>query len=129
MTLSVVYGTAFAVDPSDEIVSHRSVRVYRTQDGKVYIGQDTQEIVHVCDAVCLTQALPREYLPTTNSADAYVSIHPSLDGIVRTADVGEFDPGDDPYILCDACETELLRDDAAFLVAFGHPISNNQKGN
>lgn len=121
--ISLVFGTAFEVSPTDEILDHPSVRPYR-MGGSAYVGAETDEILHVCDRECAMRVMTGEYLPA-EGGDAYVSTHPytSRDGrTVRTVDVVGFDPGDDPYVLCAACGEELLRDDVAYRAMFGRSI-------
>lgn len=126
MTLSIIFGEAFEADP---VVQGGNIRVY-TIDEHTYIGHDTSEIVHVCDNTCLIQALPNEYAACDDSGDHYVSIHPFSRAsgaavtmtFVRTADVVDFDPGDDPYVLCAACKAELRRDEDLFEEQYGRRI-------
>jgi hypothetical protein len=127
MTLSLIYGEAFEADPA--AMGTDSIRVYRSR-GKTFIGHSTHDIGHCCDE-CLGQAIPNEYLPSDNDPRAYVSIHEEHRPprglhrgltVVRTCDVVAFDPGDDPYIVCEVCGEELYRDDEAYEAMFGHPL-------
>lgn len=128
MTLSVIFGEAFEADPGT--MGTENIRVYR-HNGHTYIGHDSSEIIHVCDNDCLIQALPSEYVQDGIDWSTFVSIHPFARGTnrdgtplmhVRTADVGDFDPGDDPYVLCAACKRELRRDEDLFEEQYGRRI-------
>lgn len=124
MALSLVDGTAYEVSTADEILDHPSVRPY-LMGGAAYIGIDTLDIVHTCDRDCAMRIIPQNYF-RAESGDAYVSgvNYRSDHGVtVRTIDILDFDPGDDPYILCAACGAELLRDDEAFETMYGRPIT------
>lgn len=124
MKLSIVFGTAYEVaEPLDG-----NVRNYNA-GGRHFIGHDSSDIVHVCDEACaqtvITEAGP--YVKCEDT-DAYVIVpdvpyDPSeMFRNVPTADIHGFDPGDDPYILCGACETELLRDEDKFYEQYGRHI-------
>lgn len=123
MTLSMVYGSAFQTT----ILYDDRLRLYRHGD-KSYVGYDTSDIVHVCDETCLFQVVDDDvYAPADNDSRVFVSIHPRpvpAKGVtyVDTIDVVDFDPGDDPYVLCGACGTELLRDDDKFYEQYGRHI-------
>ncbi len=125
--LSLVYGSAFQIDVgADEDTSR--IRVYRN-DGQTYVGYDTTDIVHVCDRGCMFQAIDDSiYAPADIDSRTFVSIDTETrdDGrtYVSTIDVLEFDPGDDPYILCGACGAELLRDDDKFYEQYGRHIGD-----
>lgn len=128
MTLSIIFGTAFEAELN--AMGTDNIRVY-AHDGHTYIGHDSSEIVHVCDEDCLRQALPDEYVLSDELNYTYVSIHPwqtepdhlgSWMTYVRTADVSDFDPGDDPYVLCAACKAELRRDEDLFEEQYGRRI-------
>lgn len=127
MTLSMIYGEAFRDDDADPMDSR--IRVYVIARGVRYVGHDSHEVAHVCDWDCAMAALPNEYMPTEgwgiSHPRAYVSIHtderPPFT-YARTCDISDFDPGDDPYIECDACGAVLLRDDEAYETMYGRRI-------
>lgn len=118
--LSVVYGQAFEVDIDDNIINHPNVRSY-VVNGRAFIGSDTWEIEHFCGMECFT---PPEDWNSTRFGDVYVNLNNSHQGYFATADIQEFDPSDDPYILCDGCGEELVRDDEAYEAMYGRPIKN-----
>lgn len=120
--LSLIYGNAFEVSSDDPITDHRSVRVYRA-GGRTFIGHDTSDIAHVCDAQCAINAIDRTYTET-DQGSAYIVLDPPVIDPENfpTIDVVDFDPGDDSYILCAACDTELLRDDDKFFEQYGRRI-------
>lgn len=125
MALSLVSGTAYEVHTTDEILDHPNVRPYR-MGGAAYIGIDTLDISHVCGWDCAMRIIPQNHF-RAESGDAYVAgvTYPSKHGItVRTVDILDFDPGDDPYVLCAACGAELLRDDEAFEAMYGRSIND-----
>jgi hypothetical protein len=124
--LSLVFGTAFEVHTTDTILDHPNVRPYH-MGGAAYIGFDSEEIVHVCSRDCALRIISDEYFPGDDDDREryFVSCHPytSEHGVtVRTVDLLDFDRGDDPYVLCGECGTEIYRDDDAYLEMFGTPI-------
>lgn len=127
--LSIVFGSAFEVPAGDR---SRDVRVYRA-GSRVFIGHDSHDITHVCDEAC-AETVIREagnYVPCENDTSAFVSFEETKytdgkgTGNYPTADVGSFEPGDDPYILCGACGETLLRDDDKYEAMFGHKIGES----
>lgn len=109
--LSLVFGEAYEVHPNDEILESPNVRGY-VMGHATYVGVDTSEVVHLCSDDCLHRYLPDEYCQCVDT-DSYASIHTwtGKHGLmVRTADVGDFDPGNETHILCANCGTDLLKD-------------------
>jgi hypothetical protein len=123
--LTMTYGSAFQSDiASDEDTSR--IRVY-CHGGKTYVGHDSSDHVHVCDKGCMFQVVDDTvFAPADIDSRTFVSIDTDTrpDGLtyVTTIDVGDFDPGDDPYVLCGACGAELLRDDDRFYEQYGRHI-------
>jgi hypothetical protein len=129
--LSIVYGSAFEVEGQED--DYGNVRVYRT-GGRTFIGHDSFDIAHVCNRTCLSRIIDGSSLWPVDLVEPRLTWEPAGgDSYVQlltleysdrfpTADVHNFDPGDDPYIRCAACGTELLRDDERFEAEFGHPI-------
>lgn len=124
---SIVFGTAFEVPAGDR---SSFVRKYRIDgDSRLFIGEDTSDISHVCNEACAETVL-REAGNYVRCEDpgSYIIVpdapfNPSdLFTHISTADIQEFDRGDDPYVCCAACGEELHRDDAAYLEMFGRPI-------
>jgi hypothetical protein len=128
--LSIVFGSAFEV-PNEE-PDLAMARNYRA-NGRNLIGHDSHDIVHVCDKAC-AETVIREagnYVQCTNNESTFVSFEETKytdgkgTGHYPTADVHDFSPGDDPYVLCGACGETLLRDDDAFEAMFGHKIGES----
>jgi hypothetical protein len=126
MMLSLIYGVAIrdSVDAENDDISR--IRVYVGTDTDTYVGTDTTDIAHVCDDECGRRVVGRGFKPSEMLGD-----NPAIRSFVRplgdralTIDVIDFDPGDDPYIKCAACDATLLRDDAAFLEQHGRPIND-----
>lgn len=144
MALSIIFGTAFEVpteqDRTDRAANelHGNVRYY-VADGRTFIGHDTEEIVHVCDRACAQTVIEEDGGRWTAAseyragmADTYVDLTAEKDtnGASTTnhgtVDVVSFDRGDDPYVLCAACKSELYRDDTEYLAQFGRPIMDRK---
>lgn len=133
--LSIVFGTAFE---DETIPADANVRFYRA-DGRRFVGHETEEISHACDTACVQTVLAESGGPWTETEDggAYVALESGRDApiyygpsssitVFDTADVMAFDAGDDPYVLCAACQTELLRDDDRYREMFGTEIGGNR---
>lgn len=117
--VSIVYGQAFEVPSDDPIANHPSVRTYRLGDGRLFVGSDTDEIGHACNHACAILSVGSGWTPTVGPEDSMSYVVPETGA---TVEIVGFDPGDDPYILCDSCGAELLRDDGRFEAEYGHPI-------
>jgi hypothetical protein len=129
---SVIFGTAFEVPTDDDILDHPSVRPYRTDDGRAFIGHDTLDIAHACGLPCAVLIVGGEWALAISHDDAMSGVDLTGEkftdgrptGYFTTFDIVAFDPGDDPYVVCAQCETVLLRDDDAFLAQYGRPIGD-----
>lgn len=105
---SIVYGTAFLVD--DEPNPNENIRVYK-YNGLTFIGHDTTDIEYACNSDCSVNQLELSgysqdvfgrYINVTSIRDEQKQC------VIDTADVMDFDPGDDWYIRCAACDETLL---------------------
>ncbi len=109
MTLSLMYGSAF--ETTDD--GPGNWREY-SADGRYFIGSDTDDIAHACSWACARELLPPDIHACANDPSAYITLRPFTytDGRPTdeypTIDIVDFDPGDDPYVLCEACGAVLV---------------------
>jgi hypothetical protein len=125
--ITISYGSAVLLTDPPSADDYK-VRIYRTRDGRRFMGTDTYDLGHVCDLQCADVALgasgPWEPSDDEYAPDAYVGPEElrtdgTGTGQYATADIGPADYGDDTYVLCDACGHELYRDDDAHFDMYG----------
>lgn len=125
---SLVFGSAFEVPNGDPIADSAGVRTYHIGT-RTFIGHDTHDMEYACGSDCareLVESLPDHWTQALNQP-YYVCVTRAErkdDGMlyVPTIDVVDFDRGDDPYVRCSNCLTELFRDDEAYEAMYGTTI-------
>lgn len=120
MAYTITFGSAM---PVDEYL-RGNVRMYVAEDGRMFVGHDTTDMLHACNMECVVEVL-MECEERWEGIDMHTYVapdEPDNRGYVPTADISSADYGDDTYVLCAACDAELHRDDERHEAEYGHRI-------